>query len=41
MNKKDPITNSFIRREDGKIMKPIGWKQPDIVSEIKRKYNKL
>lgn len=26
----------FHRREDGKVMKPDGWKEPDIVGEIKR-----
>jgi predicted HAD superfamily Cof-like phosphohydrolase len=27
---------SFHRREDGKVMKPQGWKEPDIVGEMKR-----
>jgi predicted HAD superfamily Cof-like phosphohydrolase len=26
----------FHRREDGKVMKPDGWKEPDIVGEINR-----
>lgn len=26
----------FHRREDGKVMKPDGWKEPDIIGEIKR-----
>lgn len=37
MAKRDPTTGQFIRRkEDGKIIKPIGWTEPDIVQEIKR-----
>lgn len=36
MNKRDPITGKFIKREDGKIIKPDGWKEPDIVEEIKK-----
>lgn len=35
MDKRDPKTGKFLRREsDGKILKPVGWKAPDIVSEI-------
>jgi predicted HAD superfamily Cof-like phosphohydrolase len=26
----------FHRREDGKVVKPEGWKEPDLVSEIKK-----
>lgn len=36
MAKRDPKTGLFIKREDGKIMKPEGWKAPDIVAEIRR-----
>jgi predicted HAD superfamily Cof-like phosphohydrolase len=37
MAKKDPASGKFIRRDsDGKILKPEGWKAPDIVAEIKR-----
>lgn len=37
MAKRDPETGKFIRREsDGKILKPPGWKAPDILAEIKR-----
>lgn len=36
MAKKDEKTGKFPRREDGKIIKPEGWKAPDIVYEIKR-----
>lgn len=40
MNKRDPKTGKFIKREDGKIIKPEGWKSPDIVEEIiKQKMN--
>ncbi len=34
MNKQ--INGEFIKREDGKIMKPEGWQPPDIVGEIIR-----
>ena len=30
MDKKDQLTGKFLRREDGKIIKPTGWKQPCI-----------
>ena len=30
MNKRDPITNQFIRRADGKVLKPPGWKPANI-----------
>jgi predicted HAD superfamily Cof-like phosphohydrolase len=37
MDKKDLVTGRFIRREsDGKIVKPEGWRPPDIEGEIKR-----
>lgn len=37
MDKKDPVTGRFIRREsDGKIVKPQGWSPPDVQGEIKR-----
>jgi len=36
MAKKDPITKKFIKRDDGKIIKPEGWKEPNIELEIKR-----
>ena len=36
MNKRDPTTKKFIRREsDGKILKPAGWKPADIVQVVK------
>jgi len=34
MAKKDPISGKFLKREDGKIIKPQGWKPPDIKQEI-------
>lgn len=36
MDKRDTKTGKFLRREDGKIIKPEGWKEPDITSEIER-----
>lgn len=40
MNKRDPTTGKFIRREsDGKVLKPVGWQPPDVVAEIKRQHS--
>jgi predicted HAD superfamily Cof-like phosphohydrolase len=36
MKKRDPETGMFIKREDGKIVKPDNWEPPDIVAEINR-----
>ena len=37
MNKRDPKTHKFIRREsDGKVVKPEGWMPPDVEGEIMR-----
>jgi len=37
MNKRDPETGKFLRREsDGKVIKPAGWQSPDITAEIQR-----
>lgn len=37
MAKRDPETGTFLRREsDGKVLKPVGWKSPDITQEIVR-----
>ena len=36
MDKRDPESGKFLRREDGKIIKPKGWKTPDITAEIER-----
>lgn len=36
MAKRDPATGKFIKREDGKIIKPVGWTAPDVNGEILR-----
>lgn len=36
MAKRDLKTNKFLKREDGKIIKPEGWTPPDVDGEIKR-----
>jgi predicted HAD superfamily Cof-like phosphohydrolase len=36
MAKRDPSTGLFLRRDDGKIIKPAGWKAPNITAEISR-----
>lgn len=36
MAKRDPETGQFLRRCDGKIIKPKGWQEPDITREITR-----
>lgn len=36
MAKRDPATGKFIKRDDGKIVKPAGWQPPDIDAEILR-----
>lgn len=38
MAKCDPVSGKFNRREDGKILKPKGWKSPDIVEVVKVMY---
>ncbi len=35
MAKRDPESGRFLKREDGKIIKPAGWVEPNIVDEIK------
>ena len=35
LSKIDPITGKVIRREDGKIMKPEGWKPPNFEKFVK------
>jgi predicted HAD superfamily Cof-like phosphohydrolase len=37
MAKVDPITRKVTRREDGKILKPEGWKEPDLSKFTKKK----
>lgn len=34
MAKRDPLTKKFIKRDDGKIIKPKGWKPPNVENEI-------
>jgi predicted HAD superfamily Cof-like phosphohydrolase len=41
MAKRDPKTGTFIKRSDGKIMKPHGWKPADIVEEINRQMDNI
>jgi predicted HAD superfamily Cof-like phosphohydrolase len=36
MAKRDPATGQFIKRADGKIIKPAGWKAPDVEGEMVR-----
>ena len=36
MAKKCPVKGQFLRREDGKIIKPAGWQPPNIEAEIER-----
>ena len=36
MAKRDPATGKFLKRDDGKIIKPAGWQPPDIEAEISR-----
>lgn len=36
MAKRDPNTGQFLRRKDGKVIKPEGWMSPDITGEIQR-----
>lgn len=35
LSKIDPTTGKVIRREDGKILKPEGWKEPDFSQFVK------
>lgn len=36
MAKRDPATGLFLKREDGKIIKPKGWQPPDVKAEMQR-----
>lgn len=38
MAKRDPATGEFIKRADGKIIKPAGWKSPDVEGELVRQH---
>ena len=35
LSKIDPVSGKVIRREDGKILKPEGWKPPDFTKFVK------
>jgi predicted HAD superfamily Cof-like phosphohydrolase len=35
LSKIDPVTGLVKRREDGKILKPEGWKPPDFTKFVK------
>lgn len=40
MDKRDPVSGKFIRREsDGKVIKRDGWMPPDIEGEMKKQYD--
>jgi predicted HAD superfamily Cof-like phosphohydrolase len=36
MNKRDIESGKFLRRADNKIIKPVGWRPPNITAEIER-----
>jgi len=36
MAKRDPQTGKFIKRADGKIIKPKGWRAPNVSAEIRK-----
>ena len=36
MAKRDPVTKKFLKRQDGKIIKPKGWQPPNVEKEIQR-----
>ena len=36
MAKRDPETGKFLKRADGKIIKPKGWTPPNVEAEIQR-----
>jgi len=36
MAKRDPQTGRFIKRGDGKIVKPKGWRPPNVAAEIRK-----
>lgn len=36
MAKRDPTSGQFLKREDGKIIKPAGWTPPDVAGEVRR-----
>lgn len=36
MAKRCPVSGEFLRRDDGKIIKPAGWMPPDVEGEVER-----
>ena len=40
MAKRDPNTGKFIKRGDGKIIKPKGWRAPNVSAEIKQQQDR-
>lgn len=36
MAKRCPVKGEFLRREDGKIIKPAGWQPPNVYKEVER-----
>lgn len=36
MAKRDPVSGTFTHREDGKVLKPVGWTPPDIVGYVQQ-----
>merc|ERR1712139_504204 len=38
MAKRDPQTGRFEKRADGKVIKPAGWKPPDVEGELGRQF---
>merc|ERR1719410_2774899 len=38
MAKIDPATGKCMKRPDGKIIKPAGWKAPNVAAEIQRQF---
>lgn len=40
MAKRDSKTGRFQKRADGKIIKPVGWRPPNVAAEIKRQQDK-
>lgn len=36
MSKRNPVTGQFDRREDGKVIKPDGWRPANVRLEVER-----
>jgi len=39
--KRDPATGQYVKREDGKIVKPKGWQAPDMVAETQNQLDRV